>query len=103
MPFPSNFLWGAATASHQVEGNNRWNDWWECEQQGLLPYRSGDACRHFELYDSDFALAQSWGHTAHRLSIEWSRLEPTEGRGDEQAAQHYVDVIDALRKRGDRK
>jgi beta-glucosidase len=100
MRFPSNFLWGAATASHQVEGNNRWNDWWECEQQGRLPYRSGDACRHFELYDSDFALAQSWGHTAHRISIEWSRIEPTQGRWDEQAMQHYVEVIDSLRRHG---
>ena len=52
--FPDGFLWGAATASHQVEGDNRWNDWWQYEQAGRLPYRSGDACRHYERYEQDF-------------------------------------------------
>jgi Glycosyl hydrolase family 1 len=69
--FPPGFLWGAATSSHQVEGNNRCNDWWEFEQAGRLPYASGNACEHFERYESDFDLARSWGHNAHRLSIEW--------------------------------
>ena len=98
--FPSGFLWGAATSSHQVEGNNRWNDWWEFEQSGTLPYASGNACEHFERYESDFDLASSWGHNAHRLSIEWSRIEPTEGEFDAAALDHYVKVIAALRKRG---
>jgi beta-glucosidase len=98
--FPSGFFWGAATASHQVEGNNRWNDWWECEQDGRLPYRSGDACRQFELYETDFELAQSWGHTAHRFSIEWSRIEPLQGQWNDDAIQHYIELIDALRRRG---
>jgi beta-glucosidase len=98
--FPRGFLWGAATSSHQVEGNNRWNDWWEFEQSGRLPHRSGDACRHFELYESDFDLARSWGHNAHRLSIEWSRIEPVEGHFSAAALDHYASVAHALRKRG---
>jgi beta-glucosidase len=98
--FPEGFLWGAATSSHQVEGNNRWNDWWDYEASGRLPYRSGDACRHYELYTRDFDMAQSWGHRAHRFSIEWSRIEPEEGRWDEEAVAHYRDVIQALRQRG---
>lgn len=97
--FPDGFLWGAATSSHQVEGGNRWNDWWELEQSRRLPHRSGEACRHYELYESDFDLARSLGHNAHRLSIEWSRIEPKPGEWNEEALEHYAAVIAALRKR----
>jgi beta-glucosidase len=98
--FPSSFLWGAATSAHQVEGNNRWNDWWEYEHSGRLPYVSGEACRHYELYEQDFDLARSLGHNAHRFSIEWSRIEPAEGQWDSAAIEHYRTVIAALRRRG---
>jgi beta-glucosidase len=98
--FPPGFLFGAATSSHQVEGGNRWNDWWEAEQAGRLPHASGDACRHYELYERDFDLARSLGHNAHRLSIEWSRIEPEPGRWDGAAIEHYRDVLAALRARG---
>lgn len=97
--FPDGFLWGAATSSHQIEGDNRWNDWWELEQSGRLPHRSGDACRHYELYESDFDLAKSLGHNAHRLSIEWSRIEPHEGEWNHEALEHYAAVVAALRRR----
>jgi beta-glucosidase len=96
----SPFLWGAATAAHQVEGGNRWNDWWALEEAGRLPHRSGDACRHYELYESDFDLARSLGHNAHRLSIEWSRIEPAEGQWSDAALEHYLRVMAALRRRG---
>jgi beta-glucosidase len=98
--FPPGFLWGAATASHQVEGGNIWNDWWEYEQRGKVPYASGDACRQYELFENDFDLARAWSHTAHRFSMEWSRLEPEEGRWNDDAIAHYRDVIRALRLRG---
>jgi len=98
--FPSGFLWGAATSSHQVEGNNVANDWWEFEQAGRLPYRSGEACRHWDLYEQDFELARSLGHNAHRFSIEWSRVEPAEGRWSEEAIAHYRAVVAALLRRG---
>ncbi len=96
---PEDFLLGAATAAHQVEGNNRFSDWWEFEQKGLLPARSGNACDQYALYESDFDLAQRWGHNCHRLSIEWSRIEPREGEWDDSAVSHYADVFGALRKR----
>jgi len=99
-PFPEGFLWGAATSSHQVEGDNRLNDWWESEHQGRVPHASGPACRHYELFREDFDLARSWGHNAHRFSIEWSRVQPGEGQWDRKALEHYVDVVDALRDRG---
>ncbi|HET7585376.1 MAG TPA: glycoside hydrolase family 1 protein [Gemmatimonadaceae bacterium] len=98
--FPSGFLWGSATASHQVEGDNRWNDWWMAEQRGLVPHRSGAACRHYEMYEHDFDLARGAGQNAHRFSIEWSRVEPAPGVWDEDAIAHYREVIDALRARG---
>jgi beta-glucosidase len=98
--FPPGFLWGAATAAHQVEGGNRANDWWAFEEAGKLPFRSGDACRHYELFEQDFDLARAWGHNAHRFSIEWSRIEPRPGAWDLAALDHYREVIEALRARG---
>jgi beta-glucosidase len=101
--FPKGFLWGCATAAHQVEGNNTNNNWWEWEQQ---PGRikggdvSGLACDHYNRFDSDFALAQELGHNAHRLSVEWSRIEPEEGRWDMKEVAHYRQVMESLRRHG---
>lgn len=97
--FPDGFLWGAATSAHQVEGGNRSNDWWRFEQQpGAVRggERSGEACRHWELYEQDFARAAADGHNAHRLSLEWSRLEPSPGSFDPGAAAHYHEVLASL-------
>ncbi|HXS83510.1 MAG TPA: family 1 glycosylhydrolase, partial [Methylomirabilota bacterium] len=81
--FPKGFLWGAATSAHQVEGGNVHNDWWAWEQAGKVATPSGMATDHWNRYRSDFDLARSIGHNAHRFSIEWSRIEPEEGRWDE--------------------
>lgn len=96
--FPSGFLWGAATSAYQVEGNNRNSDWWQWEKDKGKE-RSGPACRHYQLYRKDFDLAQRLHHNAHRLSIEWSRIEPSEGRFSQKELKHYLDVILALKKR----
>ena len=64
-----------------------------------MPHISGEACRHYELYEHDFDLARSWGHNAHRLSLEWSRIEPSEGQWNTDAVAHYRAVIRALRQR----
>ena len=97
--FPSDFLWGAATSAYQVEGNNVHSDWWPWEKaSGKVP--SGQACRHYELYEQDFDLVKELGHNAHRLSVEWARIEPEEGRFSDQELQHYVAVIQSLRRRG---
>jgi beta-glucosidase len=96
--FPKDFLWGAATAAYQVEGGNIHADWWRWEKEAGKE-SSGDACRHYDLYESDFALAKELGHNAHRLSVEWSRIEPEEGKFSEAALKHYVAVILALRAR----
>jgi beta-glucosidase len=96
--FPKDFLWGAATAAYQVEGNNDRSDWWHWEKEAGKE-NSGDACRHYDLYELDLELAKGLGHNAHRLSVEWSRVEPEEGKFSEAALKHYVDVILALRAR----
>lgn len=94
------FLFGSATSSHQVEGDNKYNDWWHFETQGLLKDPSGKACNQYELYEQDFDLIKELGHNAHRLSLEWSRLEPSEGNWSEEAFDHYKKVFEALRLRG---
>jgi len=100
LEFPKEFLWGAATSAHQVEGNNLNNDWWDFESRGKIKFTSGKACRHYELYNQDFDLARALNHNCHRLSIEWSRIEPAQGSFSESEINHYVEVIDALVKRG---
>ena len=98
--FPENFLWGAATSSHQVEGNNTNNDWWHWEEEGRVQEKSGAACNQYLLYKEDFSLAKELGHNAHRFSLEWSRIEPEEGRFDNAVIRHYTGVIEELRRLG---
>jgi beta-glucosidase len=99
LEFPAGFLWGAATSAHQVEGNNLHSDWWAWEQAGRVKEPSGLACDQYRRFASDFDLAASLGHNAHRLSIEWSRLEPKEGEWNDEALAHYIEVVQALRQR----
>jgi beta-glucosidase len=97
--FPKGFHWGAATASYQVEGGIEHTDWAHAAREGRVP-RCDKAINHYERYEEDFDLAQSLGHTAHRLSIEWARIEPKEGVFDATAILHYREVLRALQKRG---
>lgn len=97
--FPQNFLWGAATSSHQVEGGNTNNDWYYWEKEGKTKELSGGTAGHFALFENDFSLAQELGHNAHRFSIEWSRIEPHEGEFSEEALSHYHEVIRSLREK----
>ncbi|MFA7294248.1 MAG: glycoside hydrolase family 1 protein [Candidatus Omnitrophota bacterium] len=98
--FPDDFFWGASTSAHQVEGENIHNDWWLAEQNGALKEPSGQACRHYELFREDFAIAKELGHNCHRFSIEWSRIEPQEGKFQDSEIQHYHKVITELRNLG---
>jgi beta-glucosidase len=98
--FPDDFLWGSATAAHQVEGNNTNNDWWAAEEAGRVPHRSGLACDHFNRYPEDFALFADLGQNAHRFSLEWSRIEPSPGNFDPEAIAHYRRVIETARANG---
>lgn len=126
LTFAKNFLWGAAVSAHQVEGDNhnQWSEWenhnakslaaqatyqygdsihWdEIKDQATKPdnYISGKASRHYELYKEDFDLLSQMNMNAFRFSIEWSRVEPTEGAWNAEAIAYYKDYINELKKRG---
>ena len=86
--FPEDFLFGSSTAAHQVEGGNVGNDWWAWEHAGATPAveSSGDAIDQYHRYEEDFALLASLGQRAHRISLEWSRIEPEPGEFSRAAA-----------------
>src|ERR1019366_4418023 len=89
--FPDGFLWGTATAAHQIEGGNVNNDWWVMEHDpasGCVDV-SGDACDSFNRYPDDIAFVAGLGLGAYRFSIEWSRIEPEEGEFSTVALDHY--------------
>lgn len=92
--FPDGFLWGAATAGHQIEGNNVNADWWERET--LLPgmERSGDACDSYHRYREDIDLLADAGLSSYRFSLEWSRIEPVEGHFSRAELAHYRRMIE---------
>ena len=97
--FPKDFLWGAATASYQVEGWNENTDWAKAAKEGRVP-PAGRLADHYHRYEEDFDIAQKLGHNAHRFSIEWARIEPEEGTFDAKEIEHYKEVLKALKKRG---
>ena len=98
--FPKGFLWGSSTAGHQIEGNSIHSNHWRQEQDNPKLAKSGKACNHWELYRQDVDLLAELGHQAYRMSIEWSRIEPEEGRWDEAALAHYIDELEQLRGKG---
>lgn len=124
--FPKHFFWGASVASHQVEGGtvNQWSEWELANAKILaqtahqrlswLPrwnqikakaedpnnYVSGRGVEHYKRYEEDFTIAKSLNLNAFRFGIEWSRIEPEEGKWDDDAVEHYKRYILALRKQG---
>ncbi|MFU8946196.1 glycoside hydrolase family 1 protein [Mycetocola zhadangensis] len=92
--FPTGFLWGAATAPHQVEGNNLNSDWWAREQAmpGMQP--SGDANDSYHRYEEDMRLLAEAGLNTYRFGIEWARIEPVPGQISRAELAHYRRMID---------
>lgn len=101
--FPAGFLWGSATAAHQVEGNNTNNDWWALEQEPgriLNGDKSGKACDWWGgRWREDMDRAQDTWQNAHRFSVEWSRIQPEIDRWDEAALDRYRDMLIGMRER----
>jgi beta-glucosidase len=102
---PETLRLGSATAGHQIEGDNCACQEWHQEihdprraAQGRVP--SGRACDHWNRYRADVDLIAGLGHQAYRYSIEWSRIEPEEGRRDDAAYAHYRDLTERLAARG---
>ena len=100
--FPKGFLWGAATAAHQVEGNNINSDLWVLEymKPSMFAEPSGDACDFYHRYRDDIALAASLGFNAFRFSIEWARIEPEQGVYSIAELDHYRRVLAACHEHG---
>lgn len=125
LAFPKKFLWGAATSAHQVEGgtHNQWTVWelenaktkaaqashqlddldsWSyIKEEASDPnsYVSGDSTDHYSRYEGDFDLLRKMNMNAFRFSIEWSRVEPSEGAWNVEAIEHYKKYIAELKKR----
>ena len=93
------FWWGTGASSTQAEGAAIESDWYREERNGTYP-RSGDGNGFATQYAEDFSLFAAHGLTHHRLSIEWARIEPTAGRRDMAAVEHYREILQAARAAG---
>jgi beta-glucosidase len=95
--FPEGFLWGAATAAHQVEGNNINSDLWVLEhiKPTLFAEPSLDACDHYFRFAEDIRLLAGLGLNTYRFSIEWARIEPERGVFSMAALEHYRRMLAA--------
>jgi len=100
--FPAGFLWGTATAAHQVEGNNINSDNWLYEHVPGTIYAepSGDACDHYHRYREDIALLAELGFNLYRFSIEWARVEPEPGEFSRASLEHYRRMLAACHEHG---
>ncbi len=100
--FPDGFLWGTATAAHQVEGGNVNNDWWDFEHAEGSPCveSSGDGCDSWHRWPDDLDLVASLGFGAYRFSLEWSRIEPEEGEWSRASLDHYRRICAGCHERG---
>jgi len=102
--FPRGFKWGCATSAYQTEGHNTNSDWWAWEQtEGRIAggQKSGQACDWWgDGFLADLDLMARLNHNAHRLSVEWSRIEPTDGVFDGAAIDRYRFMLKSMRERG---
>jgi beta-glucosidase len=100
--FPEGFVWGTATAAHQIEGGNVNNDWWVFEHtpgSGCVE-SSGDACDSWHRWPEDLDLVAELGLGSYRFSVEWSRIEPEEGEWSTASLDHYRRIVAGGRERG---
>lgn len=99
--FPDAFLWGAASAPHQIEGNNTNSDWWAREQSGRPGMqRSGDAVDSYHRFGEDMQLLADAGLNSYRFGIEWARIEPVQGHFSRAELAHYRRMIDTALELG---
>ena len=96
LAWPTEFLWGSAGASYQIEGGNVASDLWLLERVKPTLFRApaGDACDSYNRIDEDLALAASLGFNTHRLSLEWSRIEPERGEISQAGLAYYRRVLE---------
>lgn len=101
LSFPTGFLWGTATAAHQIEGSNTNSDWWRFEHTADSGCRdsSGDACDSWHLWAQDLDIVAGLGLNSFRFSVEWARIEPANGEFSVAALDHYRRVIQGCHER----
>jgi len=99
---PDGWIWGTATAAHQIEGGNTNNDWWEWEHADgtRCAQSSGDACDSWHRWFEDLELVKRMGLDSYRFSLEWSRIEPAEGEFSLAALEHYRQILIAAHQLG---
>ena len=102
LAFPDGFCWGVATSGHQIEGGDSGSDWADWEAQGHVKTgeQSGRACDHWNRLREDAALLKALHVTQYRFSIEWSKIEPEEGKWDAEAVRHYRQEVALLKENG---
>lgn len=100
--FDNGFLVGAATAAHQVEGNNVNSDYWTMEHMKYTSFTepSLDAVDHYNRYEEDIKMMAEAGLNAYRFSIEWARIEPKKGEFDDNEIEHYRKVLVCCKENG---
>lgn len=105
--FPEGFLWGTATAAHQIEGNNSNSDWWQWEQskktnpeQQWPLEESGIACDSYNRFEQDFDLCKKLNNNAVRISIEWARIYPSATKINFKEIEHYKKVLMDAQQKG---
>lgn len=109
LSFPPDFVWGAATASYQIEG--AWNedgkgesiwDRYTHTSGRIVDGSTGDvACDHYHRWREDVALMQSLGLRAYRFSVAWPRILPQgRGRVNQAGLDFYSRLVDGLLEAG---
>jgi beta-glucosidase len=100
--FSNDFLLGAATAAHQVEGNNTNSDYWAMEQVPHSVWKdpSLDCVDHYNRYREDIDLLADAGLNAYRFSIEWARIQPDKNAFDQKEINQYRGMLNYCREKG---
>jgi len=94
---PPDLVLGVSTSAHQIEGGDEHTDWWAFEESGRV--RNGDvsgvAADFWNLYARDVALMRLHAVQSHRMSLSWGRIEPAEGKFDDDALERYAEIVAA--------
>lgn len=92
------FMLGTATASTQIEGGDKNNSWYKWCEEGHISDSSSciTACDHWNRVKEDTKLLKNLNVQTHRMSLEWSRIEPEPGKFSKEAIRHYRDEIQQL-------
>lgn len=102
--FPKDFIFGSATAGHQIEGNNINSGYYhyELEEHAKNPEfeLSGMACNSYNMYEDDVRILKELKHQMFRMSVEWCRIEPEKGVFDQKEISHYLTILDLLKQNG---